>query len=160
MSRCFVQTCHVAFAAATQSHALGMRLGCALLLACCAPPRCPAASPLTACSKWLLAPDGGNLMGETLLGSGPAATGRGDSTPAGAGAGSAAPPGVVDFSNAYRQDGSPNPAHRLWCCVLSLLAVLQAALPGHAAGGRSAAGLPAGVQARLYVVRHALPAPP
>jgi hypothetical protein len=41
---------------------------------------------------------------------------------------------VVDYSNAYRQDGSPNPAHRLWCCVLSLVSVLLAALPGHATG--------------------------
>jgi hypothetical protein len=41
---------------------------------------------------------------------------------------------VVDYSNAYLQDGSPNPAHRLWCCVLGLLGGLLAALPGHAAG--------------------------
>lgn len=51
-----------------------------------------------------------------------------------AGGGGAPPVGTVDYSNAYHQDGSPNPAHRLWCCVLSLMAVLLAALPGHAAG--------------------------
>lgn len=36
----------------------------------------------------------------------------------------------VDYSNAYRQDGSPNPAHELWCSALSLLGLLLAALPG------------------------------
>ena len=71
-------------------------------------------------------------MGET-----PQAAGSLRSSAARFGAKAATPAGatVVDYSNAYRQDGSPNPAHRLWCCVLSLLAVLLAALPGHAAGG-------------------------
>ncbi len=102
------------------------------------------APAMPGCSKWLLAPDGGNLMGETPLGSGGAAAGPAAATSAGPGTSSAAPAGVVDYSNAYRQDGSPNPAHRLWCCVLSLLAVLLAALPGHAAGRRTVAGPPGG----------------
>lgn len=88
-------------------------------------------------------PEGGDLMGETpAQRHGPAGPGStaalivaaGGLSPAHGGTGA----GVVDYSNAYRQDGSPNPAHRLWCCVLSLMAVLLAALPGHAAGGRCA----------------------
>lgn len=86
------------------------------------------------CSKWLLVPEGGDLMGET-----PAQRhGTPGTNGVAAAAGTSPAPGgtgVVDYSNAYRQDGSPNPAHRLWCCVLSLMAVLLAALPGHAAGG-------------------------
>ncbi|KAL4443613.1 hypothetical protein ABPG75_011350 [Micractinium tetrahymenae] len=100
-----------------------------------------------ALGKWLLGPDGGNLMGETPLGSGTAA----GVTSAGAGASSAAPPGVVDYSNAYRQDGSPNPAHRLWCCVLSLMAVLLAALPGHAAVEEAALQLAIEAEPRLLL---------
>lgn len=36
----------------------------------------------------------------------------------------------MDYSNAYRQDGTHDPAHQLWCSALSLLGLLLAALPG------------------------------
>lgn len=57
----------------------------------------------------------------------------------------------MDYSNAYRQDGSPNPAHRLWCCVLSLAAVLLAALPGHAAVEGAALQLVVEAEPRLLL---------
>jgi hypothetical protein len=87
------------------------------------------------------------------IGSGRASGGATTSAPAGSGT-------VVDYSNAYLQDGSPNPAHRLWCCVLSLLAALLAGLPGHAAGGcasslsllRGATGWDAGCRADVLVL--------
>ncbi|PSC72509.1 exostosin-like glycosyltransferase isoform B [Micractinium conductrix] len=101
-----------------------------------------------ALGKWLLSPEGGNLMGET-----PQAAGSLRSSAARFGAKAATPAGatVVDYSNAYRQDGSPNPAHRLWCCVLSLLAVLLAALPGHAAVEQAALQLAVEAEPRLLL---------
>lgn len=70
---------------------------------------------------------------------------------AAAAGGSAGAAKVVDYSNAYRQDGSPNPAHRLWCCVLSLMAVLLAALPGHGAVEGAALQLAVEAEPRLLL---------
>ncbi|KAI3428139.1 hypothetical protein D9Q98_006522 [Chlorella vulgaris] len=96
--------------------------------------------------KWLLAAEGGDLMAETPqpIGSGRASGGATTSAPAGSGT-------VVDYSNAYLQDGSPNPAHRLWCCVLSLLAALLAGLPGHAAVEQAALQLAVEAEPRLLL---------
>jgi hypothetical protein len=41
---------------------------------------------------------------------------------------------LVDYSNAYLQDGTSNPAHTLWCSTLSLMGLLLAALPGKCSG--------------------------
>ncbi|PRW56624.1 Nucleoporin NUP188 like isoform B [Chlorella sorokiniana] len=103
-----------------------------------------------ALGKWLLVPEGGDLMGET-----PAQRHASAGPPGSAAAAGTSPApggtGVVDYSNAYRQDGSPNPAHRLWCCVLSLMAVLLAALPGHATVEQAALQLAVEAEPRLLL---------
>lgn len=62
-----------------------------------------------------------------------------------------APSPPIDYSNAYLQDSSPCPAHRLWCSALGLLGLLLAALPGHAGLERGALQLAAEAEPRLLL---------